>query len=265
MKTENKLEVRPVQDGIWDFVEVTPFGHEIDAYLICGETRAIMFDTLQEVCGLYEKARELTDLPIDVVISHGHGDHYGAATEEFIKAGCPVYLNHGDWDLLANFIGRDPFPEGHFQDLEEGHKFDLGGRTLTAMLIPGHTPASDILLDQEDGLLFTGDAIGSGSFWMQLPTCVSVEELLPGVEKLLVEVRSWDRDVLILPGHRYQSPVPLGLSYIEDVDFIVRGLLDGTIKGESISLDLHGQKVECEQISYGLMRSMLYDPNHIHA
>lgn len=264
METKNTLEIRPVSEGVWNFVEVVPGGHQIDAYLICGKDRAIMFDTLQEVRGVYEKARELTALPIDVVISHGHGDHYGAATDEFIAAGCPVYLNRADIGVLEGF-GAGPFPKGHFRDLEEGQTFDLGGRVLTAMLIPGHTPAGDVLLDRENGLLFTGDAIGSGHFWMQLPTCVSLEELLPAVEKLLAEVRSWGKNVLILPGHRYQSPVPLHLGYIEDVEHLVRGLIDGTMQGEPVTMDLHSRKIECAQIAYGGMLGMLYDPKRIHA
>lgn len=265
----SSLEIRPVKEGIWNFVEVQemdaqpPRRHEIDAYLICGKERAIMFDTLQDVRGLYEKARELTDLPIDVVISHGHGDHYGAATEEFIAAGCPVYLNRGDWAVLSQF-GGEQFPEGHFQDLSDGQVFDLGGRVLTAMLIPGHTPAGDVLLDKEEGLLFTGDAIGSGHFWMQLPTSVTIEELLPAVEKLEAEVKSWGKDVLILAGHRYQSPVPLTLGYIEDVLYLLRGLLDGSLQGEEMTMDLHGQLLSCRSIGHGGMTGMLYDPEKIH-
>ncbi len=263
------LEIRPIKEGIWNFVEVQAMGnnpqqrHEIDAYLICGQNRAIMFDTLQSVRGLYEKVRELTSLPIDVVISHGHGDHYGAATGEFLSAGCPVYLNHGDWPLLTQPDGQ-PFPAGHFQELEDGQVFDLGGRVLTAMLMPGHTPAGDVLLDQAEGLVFTGDAIGSGHFWMQLPTSVTIEELLPAVEKLAAQIKAWGKDVLILAGHRYQSPVPLTFGYVEDVLHLLRGLLDGTLQGETMSMDLHGRHIDCCTIAHGGMLGMLYDPQKIH-
>ena len=36
---------------------------------------------------------------------------------------------------------------------------DLGNRRFTALHLPGHSPGSMGLLDQTDGLFFTGDAI----------------------------------------------------------------------------------------------------------
>ncbi len=262
MSTQSTLEIRNVKEGIWNFVEMVPGGHQIDAYLICGREKAIMFDTMQTVRGVYEKARELTQLPIEVVISHGHGDHYGAATEEFIAAGCPVYLNQKDRDVLTAF-GMPLWPEGHFRDLEDGQVFDLGGRVLKTMLLPGHTPAGDVLLDQEEGLLFTGDAIGSGQFWMQLSTCTTLEELLPGVERLLSQVKAWNKEALILPGHRYQAPVPMGLSYIEDLASLVRGLIDGSLQGEAMTMSLHGEDIPCASIRYGGVEGMLYNPQRV--
>ena len=49
----------------------------VDAYLLTGEKRAVLVDTLQNATGLYEKVRELTELPLDVLITHGHIDHAG--------------------------------------------------------------------------------------------------------------------------------------------------------------------------------------------
>lgn len=255
------LLVKEVADKVWNFIEAEGSGHQIDGYLICGEKRAIMFDTLQELTGLYQKARELTSLPIDVVISHGHGDHFGLGTQEFVDAGCKVYLNKLDRAMVANRLGKE-LPGGFFQDLEDGQTFDLGGRILKTMIVPGHTPAGDVLLDKEAGLVFSGDAVGSGHFWMQIGT-TSLEELLEAVERLKKEVSQWGKEILILPGHRYQSPVPLGFSYLEDVEAALRGLIEGTLQGEPYTMTLRERTITCNRLAYGGLREFLYDPQKI--
>ena len=43
---------------------------------------------------------------------------------------------------------------------EDGKVFDLGGRTLEAILVPGHSKGSCCFLDKVDRILFTGDNWG---------------------------------------------------------------------------------------------------------
>ena len=50
-----------------------------------------------------------------------------------------------------------------------GEQVDLGGRTLTVIHAPGHTPESLMLLDRDRGLLFTGDYIYEGLLLAFLP------------------------------------------------------------------------------------------------
>lgn len=51
--------------------------------------------------------------------------------------------------------------------VEEGRVFDLGGRTLQVVELPGHTKGSIGLLCPEEKLLYVGDAINS-SLWLFL-------------------------------------------------------------------------------------------------
>jgi glyoxylase-like metal-dependent hydrolase (beta-lactamase superfamily II) len=53
--------------------------------------------------------------------------------------------------------------------LRDGDRVDLGGRTLTVLHTPGHSPDSISLLDERDGLLFAGDTINTGPIYAQLP------------------------------------------------------------------------------------------------
>ena len=51
------------------------------AYVIEGTDRACLFDGCSGVGSLRAFVRELTDLPVFMVMSHAHPDHCGAAFE----------------------------------------------------------------------------------------------------------------------------------------------------------------------------------------
>ena len=92
----------PVQilENIWQFTEGDKPYFDVNAYLIIGTKSALLVDALQSEIGILDEIRKLTDKPIDVFITHGHGDHAGPALKEFHDAGIPVYMSHRDYDLL---------------------------------------------------------------------------------------------------------------------------------------------------------------------
>jgi glyoxylase-like metal-dependent hydrolase (beta-lactamase superfamily II) len=51
----------------------------------------------------------------------------------------------------------------------DGDKIDLGGRCLTVLHTPGHSPDSISLLDEAAGILFAGDTINTGPIYAHLP------------------------------------------------------------------------------------------------
>ena len=51
----------------------------------------------------------------------------------------------------------------------DGDEIDLGGRSLTAIHTPGHTPDCMCLLDERNGILFGGDTINTGPIYAQFP------------------------------------------------------------------------------------------------
>jgi glyoxylase-like metal-dependent hydrolase (beta-lactamase superfamily II) len=58
-------------------------------------------------------------------------------------------------------------PSRATRTLADGDRIDLGGRALTVLHTPGHTPDSICLLDDRDGLLFAGDTVYSGELYAQ--------------------------------------------------------------------------------------------------
>jgi glyoxylase-like metal-dependent hydrolase (beta-lactamase superfamily II) len=79
--------------------------------------------------------------------------------------------------------------------LRDGDRIDLGGRTLTVLHTPGHSPDSICLLDERAGLLFAADTINTGPIYAQLPdsdleafaaSTRRLADLAPGLRSVLV-------------------------------------------------------------------------------
>ena len=100
-----------------------------------------------------------------VLLTHAHPDHRAAA--HLFSA--PVYLGEDDVPLLEGryhyravlaglgaAIGIAPRPRTVIP-VKDGDVLSIGGRTFTAVALPGHTPGSTGWLTGE--LLFSGDAI----------------------------------------------------------------------------------------------------------
>lgn len=166
------------------------------ASLVLGEKKALLFDTMTGLGDLLAQVRELTDLPLTVVNSHGHFDHVGG-NWQFEE----VYLNRKDWPLMernAHFcpeiqasMGRDlshamdSFRRSEtLRDLEEGMVFDLGGITLEALSLPGHTAGSMGLLLREERILLVGDAI-SPEMCLFFPESLGLEVYLQTLRRIM--------------------------------------------------------------------------------
>ncbi|MDR3765934.1 MAG: MBL fold metallo-hydrolase [Butyricicoccus sp.] len=131
-------------------------------YLLVGTERALLVDAgIDREGDLAGYVRGLIgDMPCDVVITHGHFDHYGQAWK-LHQAGFPIYMNHADLELaMHNCFG--------YQDdlsfttpLADGAIFELGNASLRCYTVVGHTSAGTVLVDMEHGDAFSGDALGS--------------------------------------------------------------------------------------------------------
>lgn len=53
--------------------------------------------------------------------------------------------------------------------LTDGDRIDLGGRTLTVLHLPGHTPGCLALLEERTGTLYSGDIVYDGQLIDDLP------------------------------------------------------------------------------------------------
>jgi glyoxylase-like metal-dependent hydrolase (beta-lactamase superfamily II) len=229
------VKVSREQDGLWQFCEDLGGGHSVDAWLAAGERRALLIDALQFAEGVYSQIRELTSLPVDVLICHGHGDHTGPVMQEVKDAGGKVYIHGADIPLLT---AGGKYSPSFFDPLEDGRGFDLGGIILEALLVPGHTPGSLAVLERRRRWLLSSDTIGSGPFWVQLPHSEPLHAVQDNIRALYEDLKQYP-DLRIYPGHRYQSPEPLGLSYITDTLETLELILAGKLRGTPMEIPPH--------------------------
>jgi glyoxylase-like metal-dependent hydrolase (beta-lactamase superfamily II) len=192
------LQRVPTRDAWFEVYKVAPAvfaiyephqAEETIGYLIVGQQRALLFDTGMGIGDVKSITAQLTPLPIVVLNSHTHNDHVGgnwqfdtvygmdtdftrksaqgsrtAAQEEIAPGQICGTLPKG-FDR-TNYATR-PWKITRF--IHDGDRIDLGGRTLTILATPGHTPDAICLFDAANGLLFTGDTYYPGTIWIYLP------------------------------------------------------------------------------------------------
>ena len=171
-------------------------------YIIEGNDKALLIDTGTQCDSLDAVIRHLTQKPLQVVITHAHGDHAGNI--DFFNE---IYLHPGDSALLQESY------KGKVNFVEDGYVFDLGGKIIEVRHMPAHTPGSIVLIDKEAGCAYTGDAFGSGQVWLQLrpfspmetyiESCTRMIKLMEeGIEKIycghyFYVKKAFDKDHLI--------------------------------------------------------------------
>lgn len=137
------MDKKQIAPGVWN---VIPNGMAA-AYLIVGESKALLIDSGAGEVDVKAVCAEITQLPIELVNTHYHGDHT-AANKDFDT----VYMHPADVRKMSEWTQITP--------VCEGYTFDLGGRVFEVIEIPGHTPGGIALYDKAANLMFTGDTVG---------------------------------------------------------------------------------------------------------
>lgn len=236
-------------------------------YLACGEERCLLIDTGWGVGDLPALVASLCPLPLAVVNTHGHPDHtFGngpfaavhvpAADLHMVQA--PPSLETRRW--IAGGLLPKPLPPGfdlgtwasvlpELLPIEEGHRFDLGGRTLEVVALPGHSPGSICLLDRQARALFTGDSILGGGHWLHLDESLPLSEYLAGLRRVQGMADRFDD---LLPAHGSPEGVPLSKQVLED-------LIDGVaevVSGQRVGVETKtfaGDGLRCDFGSCGVV------------
>lgn len=196
-KPHKSIEVKQLNDHIWLLND----NNESTGFLVAGSEKAAVIDTMNGYEDVKAVVSKITDKPLIVINTHGHMDHiYGNAYfgEAYLSpadfALARESYSYSDYSKLKKKFDLKPV---EFIEMNEGDVFDLGGISLEVYAIPGHTRGSVCLLDREDRILFTGDAINRHT-WMQLDCSLPMDEFYENLQKLQVIRGEYD---YILHGH----------------------------------------------------------------
>lgn len=149
------------------------------SYLIIGDTRALLFDAGSGTRDISGVVASLTKLPVTVMVSHLHFDHLGgiAPFHDITMIDLPETRADVSEELFTpsryEYLGfEDKLTRPSFRVtrwVKPGAAIDLGGRTLTVLSTPGHTPSSAALYDSTTHRLFIGDYIYPTTLYAFLP------------------------------------------------------------------------------------------------
>ena len=184
-------------------------------YIIEGNDKAVVIDAGTHMPKLDKIVAKITDKPVSLILTHGHGDHVGAA-------GCfdELWVNTEDKGMLRNY-------KGTIHHIENGQRFDLGGRVLEAFYTPGHTPGSTTFLEVGTDTGYSGDAFGNGNL------------LVMGDFKTLIKTCRESYDYFSENGHtKFYNGHFWGdnfetLERIKEIQDIAEGVFFGQIEGEN--------------------------------
>lgn len=149
-------------------------------YLAAGDNKACLMDTGYGVKGLRELTESLCHLPVTVWLTHAHYDHaFGAF--EFGQAymnplDFPLFHTNSQPDFRERVIAHaspnlslEQMQRGDLKllPLNDGDTLELGGLTVEAHHVPGHTKGTMIFLLREERMVLFGDACGPGTMLVE--------------------------------------------------------------------------------------------------
>ncbi len=130
-------------------------------YLFIGDERSLLIDTGATEEGgasLLAAIREITDLPLIVAHSHGHGDHIKG--DDAFSGQEDTSLVGVGADAVQSFFGFDNWPQ-------EQAELELGGRTISLLPTPGHTDDDIAYYDPVSQFVVTGDTLYPGRLYVR--------------------------------------------------------------------------------------------------
>ncbi len=207
------FRVHEIGQSVWEIVDIA----DCHCYLVRGSRRAVLVDSCLGVGNLRTCVQEVAgSLPVTVLLTHRHYDHVAGSylfDDVHMPEGEGVHpeIAEGQNALRLKILegedridsetvcamsdGKRPW----FQTVREGDVFDLGGITIEAVSLPGHTDHSMGYLVRERRLLLSGDAVTP-------IMCLFFPESLPIAEwkETLAKMEELDFDIF-RTGHHSHS------------------------------------------------------------
>lgn len=129
-----------------------------------------------------------------VLLTHHHFDHSLAAPKVAEKAKCKIYIHKNDEEALRNKLGMDC---SFIEAFDDDQVFAFGNVNFKVVNTKGHTKGGVCYVDEEGGIVFTGDTV--------FADCIGITHLEDGSSDEMVKscklISNWPGNWTIYPGH----------------------------------------------------------------
>ena len=184
---------------------VTPFEQNA-SILYCSETKkCAIVDPGGDIEILLKIAKDNELVPEKILLTHGHIDHAGGATEIAKIVRVEIHGPHEDDKFLLDSLeeqgkmfglnSKDCSPDVW---LDEGDIVTIGKEKLETYFCPGHTPGHLIFYNSESKLAIVGDVLFCGSIGRTDLPGGNFDDLIQSVKDKLWPL---GRDIEFIPGH----------------------------------------------------------------
>lgn len=216
-----------------------------DMYLIVGKDKALLIDLSNFIKWDQTAVESLRSIVYDkaenrqlvITITHNHGDHLGMLPAFTDDAKATFWLSKAEFEAVAN-----KFPAERTSFVDENASIDLGGNCIVNTIeMPGHTAHSILFFLKDKNIVFTGDAIGSGSgVWLFnydsfLLYAKSIDKLISYINDKSNNIDT--QKLIIYGGHFWQKGKveKLTAQYIFDMKTLIEKMGQGAAEVESVS------------------------------
>ncbi|MDO5558628.1 MAG: MBL fold metallo-hydrolase [Oscillospiraceae bacterium] len=197
----------------------------VRAFLIVSKTKALLLDTGAVRTDIITRIKEITSLPVDVILTHADGDHTGNL-QDFSSA----FINENDMPAV---LANETYKDVSLLPVNEGDVFDIGDRKLRVIFTPGHTAGSVCLLDEENKILFAGDTVSYGPVFMS-GEGRNIDDYLVSLKRL--ELMKDDGKYNTI--YCCHNTCPLPAQTVSDMIKCVQGIQDKMITGFKVDIPL---------------------------
>ena len=184
---------------------VTPFQQNA-IILYCDETKkSVIVDPGGDIEKLLDISKKNKLIPEKILLTHGHIDHAGGATELSEILNIKIYGPHKADKFLLNELQKQGemfgLPSKNCNPdkwLDEGDIIEIGNEILEIYFCPGHTPGHIIFFNKKNNLALVGDVLFNGSIGRTDLPGGNFDELISSVKNKLWVL---GKDIDFIPGH----------------------------------------------------------------
>lgn len=248
---------------------------DVQMHLVEGEDRALLIDSgfgVGDLRGFVDTLLKREDVPLTVLLTHGHVDHaFGAGAFDDVlmnPADNAVFDTHADLARTVHEQARAegavvaPWPDrSAYRPVHPGDVIDLGGVRVEVYDGRGHTPGSLALLLVEERMLVTGDVANQFTF-MFMPEATPLEDYRARLVSLEAELAGrYDR---VLGSHGTGN---LPITVLPDLVALCDRVLHGTDDAQPFTFEHFrgrvARAVDLDNIPD--QANLVYDPARLRA